>query len=410
MDRGGDERHRTRRSSCAPHNDGRQGNRAARPRGASDAGRRRETSNFWALARGRARHLRGAGRRGLLLPGPRGRGAVLLLRGGLEVLGARGPPRRGAPAALPRLRVRAGSARGQRAPAGGLLRLRGRPAVEPAAEDDHGRAGHARAGRAPAAGGRGHAGHHLPQLARRGLGPARCSCTGGILLHRPRRQRQMLPLRRGAEELGAGGRPLAGARQVVSTERGQDYISNVQDSHFHLDDTVSGSQSSAGRDAGSRNDVVGGLAASSAMLSPVVQTVLQMGFEAALVESLVRTRFLLTGQHYTSVSNLVSDVLQAEQEDQRGSRSAEAETTEGSNAATVRTPTPIRQKATDPSPEELLRQLQEERTCKVCMDKLVSIVFIPCGHLVVCADCAASLRHCPICRAVIRGSVRAFMS
>lgn len=68
--------------------------------------------------------------------------------------------------------------------------------------------------------------------------------------------------------------------------------------------------------------MVGGLAASSAMLSPVVQTVLQMGFEAALVESLVRTRFLLTGQHYTSVSNLVSDVLQAEQEDQRGSRSA----------------------------------------------------------------------------------------
>uniref|UniRef100_A0A667ZKJ7 RING-type E3 ubiquitin transferase n=1 Tax=Myripristis murdjan TaxID=586833 RepID=A0A667ZKJ7_9TELE len=64
----------------------------------------------------------------------------------------------------------------------------------------------------------------------------------------------------------------------------------------------------------------------------------------------------------------------------------------------------------DPSPEELLRQLQEERTCKVCMDKLVSIVFIPCGHLVVCSDCAASLRHCPICRAVIRGSVRAFMS
>ncbi len=66
-------------------------------------------------------------------------------------------------------------------------------------------------------------------------------------------------------------------------------------------------------------DVVGGLAASSAMLSPVVQTVLQMGFEASLVESLVQTKFLLTGQHYTSVSDLVTDILQAEQEDrQRG--------------------------------------------------------------------------------------------
>lgn len=124
---------------------------------------------------------------------------------------------------------------------------------------------------------------------------------------------------------------------------------------------------------------------------------------------------------------------------------SEPETRQGSSAGNVRTQTPARGKGQhalkllfffywiwtnhylvysthsawtcfcalavkDPSPEELLRQLQEERTCKVCMDKLVSIVFIPCGHLVVCGDCAASLRHCPICRAVVRGSVRAFMS
>lgn len=58
------------------------------------------------------------------------------------------------------------------------------------------------------------------------------------------------------------------------------------------------------------------------MLSPVVQTVVQMGFDADLVESLVQTRYLLTGQQYTSVSDLVSDVLQAEQEDgQRGPQS-----------------------------------------------------------------------------------------
>ncbi|XP_068453591.1 baculoviral IAP repeat-containing protein 7 [Clinocottus analis] len=199
--------------------------------------------------------------------------------------------------------------------------------------------------------------------------------------------------------------------EFLIQERGQDYISNIQDSHFHLGDTVGGSQTPSGRDVGSRNDVGSGLAASSAMLSPVVQTALQMGFEPGLVESLVQTKYLLTGQHYTSVSDLVSDVLQAEQEDrQRASQGREPESRQGSSAANVRTPAPIREKAKDPSPEELLRQLQEERTCKVCMDKLVSIVFIPCGHLVVCGDCAASLRHCPICRAVIRGSVRAFMS
>lgn len=58
------------------------------------------------------------------------------------------------------------------------------------------------------------------------------------------------------------------------------------------------------------------------MLSPVVQSVVQMGFDASLVESLVQTKYLLTGQQYTSVSDLVSDVLQAEQEDrQRGPQS-----------------------------------------------------------------------------------------
>ncbi|XP_061667352.1 baculoviral IAP repeat-containing protein 7 [Syngnathoides biaculeatus] len=199
--------------------------------------------------------------------------------------------------------------------------------------------------------------------------------------------------------------------EFLIQSRGQEYISNIQHAHFHLGESVGGSQTSTGREIGSRNDVVGGLAASSVMLSPVVHTVLQMGFEPTLVESLVQTKYLLTGQHYLHVSSLVSDVLQAEEEDrQRRPRSREPDRRQGPDAGNMRMITPLREKAKEPGPEELLRQLQEERTCKVCMDKLVSIVFIPCGHLVVCGDCAASLRHCPICRAIIRGSVRAFMS
>ncbi|XP_021422559.2 baculoviral IAP repeat-containing protein 7 isoform X3 [Oncorhynchus mykiss] len=195
--------------------------------------------------------------------------------------------------------------------------------------------------------------------------------------------------------------------------RGRDYVSNIQDTHFNIE-TVGVSQTPVSREMNSENDVVGGLGVPSATLSPVVQTVLQMGFEAGLVEGLVQTKYLLNGQHYTSVSGLVTDILAAEEEDRtrrpqsRGQRLVERH---GLSAGGVRTQTPIREKAVgDPTPDELLRQLQEERTCKVCMDKRVSIVFIPCGHLVVCSDCAASLRHCPICRATIRGSVRAFMS
>ncbi|KAM5305544.1 baculoviral IAP repeat-containing protein 7 isoform 3-T3 [Glossophaga mutica] len=59
--------------------------------------------------------------------------------------------------------------------------------------------------------------------------------------------------------------------------------------------------------------------------------------------------------------------------------------------------------------EEQLRRLQEERTCKVCLDRAVSAVFVPCGHL-ACAACAPSLRLCPLCRAPVHSCVRTFLS
>ncbi|NXV75579.1 BIR7B protein, partial [Atlantisia rogersi] len=62
------------------------------------------------------------------------------------------------------------------------------------------------------------------------------------------------------------------------------------------------------------------------------------------------------------------------------------------------------------STEQQLRRLQEEKMCKVCMDRDVSVVFVPCGHLVACGECAINLKLCPICRAVIQGSVKTFMS
>ncbi|KAJ3586652.1 hypothetical protein NHX12_013048 [Muraenolepis orangiensis] len=162
--------------------------------------------------------------------------------------------------------------------------------------------------------------------------------------------------------------------EFLLRSRGSGYVGNIQEAHLDGSETsMGGSQTPVPRDISSGNDLGG----SSALLSPVVQTVLRMGFQAGLVESLVQTKYLLNGQHYTSASDLVTDVLQAEGEERtRGLQSTEP----------------------------------EERTCKVCMDKPVSIVFIPCGHLVVCSDCAASLRHCPICRARIRGSVKAFLS
>jgi baculoviral IAP repeat-containing protein 2/3 len=60
--------------------------------------------------------------------------------------------------------------------------------------------------------------------------------------------------------------------------------------------------------------------------------------------------------------------------------------------------------------EEEVRRLKEARLCKICMDEEVGVVFLPCGHLVTCVNCAPSLHDCPVCRQLIKATVRTFLS
>ena len=60
--------------------------------------------------------------------------------------------------------------------------------------------------------------------------------------------------------------------------------------------------------------------------------------------------------------------------------------------------------------EQENRRLKEARLCKICMDREVSVVFLPCGHLATCVQCAPSLTHCPMCRHEIRAIVRTFLA
>jgi len=55
--------------------------------------------------------------------------------------------------------------------------------------------------------------------------------------------------------------------------------------------------------------------------------------------------------------------------------------------------------------EEALQTYKSELSCKVCLEKEVSRVFQPCGHLTCCADCAKMLKECPICRVTIKSLV-----
>ncbi|CAG2121256.1 unnamed protein product [Medioppia subpectinata] len=48
--------------------------------------------------------------------------------------------------------------------------------------------------------------------------------------------------------------------------------------------------------------------------------------------------------------------------------------------------------------------------CKICLDREIGVVFLPCGHQLACTQCAPCVADCPICRKVIRGTVRTFFS
>ena len=55
-------------------------------------------------------------------------------------------------------------------------------------------------------------------------------------------------------------------------------------------------------------------------------------------------------------------------------------------------------------------QRKESQICKICMDKKINTVLVPCGHLQSCDECAAFLNICPWCRKLIDSKLRVYMS
>lgn len=82
----------------------------------------------------------------------------------------------------------------------------------------------------------------------------------------------------------------------------------------------------------------------------------------------------------------------------------------------------ISEKATELSlvvdPKTLHRQLvkiQEARSCSICFDADVGVVFRPCGHLVCCPTCAIEIQSkhsplCPVCRTHIEDTIQIYFS
>ncbi|XP_037565091.2 baculoviral IAP repeat-containing protein 7-like [Dermacentor silvarum] len=48
--------------------------------------------------------------------------------------------------------------------------------------------------------------------------------------------------------------------------------------------------------------------------------------------------------------------------------------------------------------------------CKVCMENEANMAILPCGHMSTCIRCISNLSNCPICRNIIKGVMKIFLS
>ncbi|XP_009682309.1 E3 ubiquitin-protein ligase XIAP isoform X3 [Struthio camelus] len=155
--------------------------------------------------------------------------------------------------------------------------------------------------------------------------------------------------------------------RFLRQEKGQEFINNV-----HLRDGCSDPTIEAAELTVLPKD-------DNLLQNRLVQNAVHMGFSLSEIKNIMEKKVQVSGENYMSVEDLVADLISAQKENKKEEESNES---------------PVEK---DLSTEEKLRRLQEEKLCKICMAKDISVVLIPCGHLVACKECAEAVDKCPLC-------------
>lgn len=163
--------------------------------------------------------------------------------------------------------------------------------------------------------------------------------------------------------------------------------------------------------------------------SEIALTAMEMGFELPMIKRVIKRKIWRTDETYPSPSALLDDLLHppvdldSESDDEEMNENATGNATgstnetpelgirgngedEGTPPAATNSSEDMDQKEMD----EKLREFEHEKRCKVCLDRDADVVFMPCGHLCTCVDCAQALRTCPLCRKRIQKSIKTYSS
>ncbi|XP_060070270.1 baculoviral IAP repeat-containing protein 3-like [Ylistrum balloti] len=136
------------------------------------------------------------------------------------------------------------------------------------------------------------------------------------------------------------------------------------------------------------------------LLCDAAQSVLNMGYLPRVVKQCLDELLKLEGWHAVSGRKLMKMIMEKEEV---GDLDPDL-----SVVPSQRPRKRLKEKISVPKArlEQENATLKERTTCKICLQNPVAIVFLPCGHLVSCAQCAPALKVCPICRGPMKATVR----
>ncbi|XP_033739618.1 E3 ubiquitin-protein ligase XIAP-like [Pecten maximus] len=209
----------------------------------------------------------------------------------------------------------------------------------------------------------------------------------------------------------------------VRSVKGEAYIQSVQD-RFNTGTQQSIVNRGRKRPSGQRFPIEE-REIKARMELPMVRAVLDTGMNRNVVMQAIRNRMEDIGDDFPNAEALMNAALEIIDDPEQfsavkarrsGSQSPSSEPRETPVEATCEEASSSNEerlnsgKSDDPDLSEEIRTLKDQKTCKICLDAEVGMVFLPCGHLCACVTCAPAVQHCPICRCDIRGTVRTYMS
>ncbi|KAI1294849.1 Death-associated inhibitor of apoptosis 1 [Halotydeus destructor] len=115
-----------------------------------------------------------------------------------------------------------------------------------------------------------------------------------------------------------------------------------------------------------------------------------------VVKNVLRQKYLSDHRPFNSVDELKAELEKASHNPLTLGRHTSVSSDEGYPCSSQES-----EFSTSPEGSSSDEERAQRATCKVCLDKEVSVLFLPCTHLICCSTCAPALNSCPYCRGKI---------